>query len=177
MMSSRHVLRKECPPPRSSLVRRAEPLAAFAKAFFWEHSWHSPRGPAGGEECPRGIPLRPCQHPGWGHNLSLPMQGGHFSSIVLRLCCCRRRAPPSQNTLKQPRGTRHLSRIHLPSNRCITTKQDLFRYNLSRLDKASKLAETYIKGFSGIGAREAITFPGSETRERGSRPCCTAQEG
>lgn len=137
------------------IVKWEELPALFPKASRWERSWSSLRALAGGEECPQGI--YPCQHPGWGPDLSLPTQGD-----ISRASCFASAAATTKHSqqkhIKWPCGTCHLSRIHLPSNRCITTKQDLFHYNLSRLDKASKLLETYIKGFSGIVAREAITF-------------------
>lgn len=108
----------------------------------------------------------------WGGILTLPSR--HGGTFLQQPASAEH---PQPDCIKWLRGTCHLSRAHLPSNRCITTKQDLFHYNLSRLDKASKLAETHIKGFSGIGAREAITFLGSETWERGSHPCYVVQEG
>lgn len=109
---------------------------------------------------------------GWGPDPSLPTRGD-----TSQAACAASAEHPQPDRIKWLRGTCHLSRVHLPSNRRITTKQDLFHYNLSRLDKASKLAETHIKGFSGIGARQAITFLGSETWERGSHPCYVVQEG
>lgn len=136
-----------------------------------------------GENYPARLPSprNPSQHLvglGWGHPLGWDPDPSLLTRGDISWAACVASAEhPQPDWIKWLRETCHLSRAHLPSNRCITTKQDLFHYNLSRLDKASKLAETHIKGFSGTGAREAITFLGWETWQRGSHPCYVVQEG
>lgn len=120
-----------------------------------------------------GMSLSPLQHPNGIPSCPSPGRGTFFQRCFLTA------VTPSQKVLNGSVGPpislgSIFPRIHLPWNRCITTKQDLFHSNLSRLDKASKLAETFIKGFPGIGVGEVISFPGSE---RCSHPCSVAREG